>query len=124
MAITVSVNADCCGCPITGYCNDGTTCGYIPNLCCGWGQCNFFCCNCDGGCRSSSEHKQNSCNGSDFLSRLDEDSSGEADLQELDNFIEKNETPRNTLIYSIFTLLDVNGDGHITDKEFNAANLK
>ncbi|KAF8873524.1 hypothetical protein BD779DRAFT_1476976 [Infundibulicybe gibba] len=44
-----SVAADCCPCPIASVCNDNTAC--TPN--CGYGQCNIFGCNCDGGCRSS-----------------------------------------------------------------------
>ena len=28
MAITISVNADCCGCPLSCYYGDGTTCDY------------------------------------------------------------------------------------------------
>ena len=55
---------------------------------------------------------------------MDENSSGDVDLQEFDNFNEKNNVPRNSLVYTIFTLLDENRDGHLTDKEFNAANLK
>ncbi|XP_066283139.1 uncharacterized protein [Branchiostoma lanceolatum] len=32
------------------YCKDGTR-QHTP--CCGYGRCNIFCCNCDGGCRRS-----------------------------------------------------------------------
>ncbi|KIM76082.1 hypothetical protein PILCRDRAFT_13104 [Piloderma croceum F 1598] len=54
--ITVSfgfelVHAACCYCPYPytagGICYDGTKC--TPN--CGYGPCNIFACNCDGGCR-------------------------------------------------------------------------
>ena len=47
--------ADCCladnGCYVVGnelicpYCDDGT----LGTPCCGYGPCNIFCCNCDGG---------------------------------------------------------------------------
>jgi hypothetical protein len=33
----------------SGRCADGI---FPPYLCCGKGDCNVFCCNCDGGCRS------------------------------------------------------------------------
>ncbi len=37
-------SADCCG---TTPCADGSKNGF----CCGVGDCNIFCCNCDNGCR-------------------------------------------------------------------------
>ncbi|KAF8884315.1 hypothetical protein BD779DRAFT_1674143 [Infundibulicybe gibba] len=52
VAIVLQMNsaaADCCRCTISGVCNDNTPC--TPY--CGYGRCNIFGCNCDGGCRSS-----------------------------------------------------------------------
>ncbi|HSX62095.1 MAG TPA: EF-hand domain-containing protein [Tahibacter sp.] len=41
-------NAQCSG-NAFGYCADCTT----PTPCCGYGPCNIFCFNCDGGCRQA-----------------------------------------------------------------------
>ncbi|KAH7399156.1 hypothetical protein DE146DRAFT_783166 [Phaeosphaeria sp. MPI-PUGE-AT-0046c] len=43
IALACYVAADCCDVP----CSDGTS----GTPCCGNGECNVFCCNCDGGCR-------------------------------------------------------------------------
>ena len=45
----VEVDADCCPCWVSTVCNDGTEC----TPWCGYGPCNIFGCNCDGGCRVS-----------------------------------------------------------------------
>ncbi|KAI9551472.1 hypothetical protein GHT06_021805 [Daphnia sinensis] len=42
-----SVDAAYCG-SRRGYCKDGTR----GTPCCGYGRCNIFCRNCDGGCRT------------------------------------------------------------------------
>ena len=40
-----------CGCPVSGHCKDNPTC----TPCCGYGKCNIFCGNCDGGCREGDQ---------------------------------------------------------------------
>jgi hypothetical protein len=47
LALSYNVQAICCFTSTQGYCADGT----IGTPCCGYGPCNIFCCNCDGGCR-------------------------------------------------------------------------
>ena len=123
LAIVAYTNAECCPCSNSGFCSDNTVCGTYPNFCCAHGNCNIFCCNCDGGCRTGLEAKQDD-NATEFLSQIDKDSSGDVDLQEFENFNIKYNMPKNMLIYTIFTLLDENEDGHISAKEFNTANLK
>lgn len=124
LAIVASTNADCCPChSLTHECKDRTSCGYIPNLCCGHGKCNFFCCNCEGGCRKhddSLEAEQS--DNTTFWSIVDKDSSGDVDYEELENF--SVDMPQNMLIYTIFTLLDENKDDHISAEEFDKSNLK
>ena len=41
-------SAECCGWSVNNICNHVT----VPpdKWCCGKGECNIFCCNCDGGC--------------------------------------------------------------------------
>ena len=120
LAIVGSTNADCCPCDsLTDTCNDGTSCGSIPNICCGHGPCDIFCCNCGGGCRKYSEEESDNETGLEFLSMVDKDSSHDVDLQEFENF--SADMPQNMLIYTIFTLLDENKDGHISAKEFDTA---
>ncbi|KAF8884353.1 hypothetical protein BD779DRAFT_1674168 [Infundibulicybe gibba] len=52
----------CCGCPTDGFfassnlCPDGTEC--TPY--CGYGPCNVFGCNCDGGCRGGNARRSRS----------------------------------------------------------------
>ncbi|KAF8884396.1 hypothetical protein BD779DRAFT_1801744 [Infundibulicybe gibba] len=87
-----SVVADCCDCPITFSCNDGTKC--TPY--CGYGQCNIFGCNCDGGCRSSFQGFS---------------------VQKINNIEDASE--------SYFDDADANGDGKLTfDEWFGAAQNK
>ena len=125
LAIVASTNAECCLCSDYGTCNDQTTCGYPPNFCCAHGSCNIFCCDCDGGCRTGLEAKQSdNATHLEFLSKIDKDSSGDVDFQEFENFNVENNMPQNMLIYTIFTLLDKDEDGHISAKEFDMANLK
>lgn len=42
--------ADCCEGNMEDKCKDGTYCHKWG--CCGYGSCNIFCCNCDGGTRN------------------------------------------------------------------------
>ena len=123
LAIVASTDAECCGCSFNKRCMDGTSCGFTS--CCAYGSCNIFCCNCDGGCRTPGlefEAKQNdNATHFEFLSIIDKDSSGDVDLQEFENF--SMQMPQNMLVYTIFTLLDENEDGHISAKEFEMANL-
>ena len=101
----------------------GTT--YARTICVVTGPCNIFCCNCDGGCRTPGlefEAKQNdNATHFEFVSIIDKDSSDDVDLQEFENF--NVQMPKNMLVYTIFTLLDENKDGHISAKEFEMANL-
>ena len=55
-----SVWSECCTPPWRfqlGYFSHDTACGdsKYGERCCGRGACNMFCCNCDGGCRHSSD---------------------------------------------------------------------
>ena len=55
-----SSDAKCCDAecnfqwPYGKFCHDGT----LPDVCCGRGPCNIFCCNCDRGCRGVSRGKR------------------------------------------------------------------
>ncbi|CAG7710875.1 unnamed protein product, partial [Allacma fusca] len=58
----VQTSSQCCGLDAfaaffnggASTCDDGTT----GTPCCGYGRCNLFCCDCNGGCRSSGRGKR------------------------------------------------------------------
>ena len=50
MLFAGNANADCCPADAWGFCADGTR----GTPYCGYGPCNIFGCNCDGGCRRPS----------------------------------------------------------------------
>ena len=125
LVIVASVNSQCCSC-IDSTCGDYTLCGGYPDYCCSYQSCDIFCCNCKAGCRTNLDVKQNGneTEAVDFLSKIDENFSGDVDFEEFNNYNAKNNMPQDMLVYTIFTLLDENGDGYITTKEFNTAILK
>ena len=125
LGIVASSEFECCPCSniMSGTCADGTVCGIIhaPNLCCGHHTCDAFCCDCGGGWRTRSE--AGASNGvSTALSKLDKDSSGDLDLKEFNDYNTKNNIPKEALINTIFKLMDLNGDGHVSVKELNTVN--
>lgn len=67
--------ADCCKADDCGHCDDGTK----GTPCCGYGKCNIFCCNCDGGCR-----KEDSRSIANRFTALDFDQSGGISLEEFE----------------------------------------
>lgn len=75
------VTAECCRPASWNRCKDGT----LITPCCGRGGCNFFCCNCDGGCRGGGKR--------DFVPEL---------------------TERSESIAAAFAEVDVDGAGNIT----------
>ncbi|KAF8873759.1 hypothetical protein BD779DRAFT_282031 [Infundibulicybe gibba] len=90
-------SADCCPCPVNSAgsptkCNDGTKC--VPY--CGYGQCNIFGCNCDGGCRKAvgaGEGRRR--RGNPLLLSRDDEESGD-----------------------LFDQADLDGDGILTKEEW------
>ena len=122
LAIVVSVKSECCPCSsiFAGACADGSTCGimYAPNFCCGYHTCNVACCDCGGGCRSSSDPG----GVSTAISILDKNSSGDLDLKEFEDYNTENNIPNGVLIETIFKLMDANGDGRVSVEELTAAN--
>ncbi len=47
LLFSVQINAECCDTVSKSGCADGT----LGTPCCGVGNCNIFCCRCEGGCR-------------------------------------------------------------------------
>ena len=59
MSLTIdSTYGECC--PGGHMCADGGWPGLGLWGCCGVGWCNFFCCNCDGGCRKAPSKSRSS----------------------------------------------------------------
>ncbi|KAF8236672.1 hypothetical protein L208DRAFT_614043 [Tricholoma matsutake] len=82
--------AVCCPCSSSNYCLDGTPC--TPY--CGYGPCNIFGCNCDGGCRRRRSPKDEQSVNSKRTSVNDNESS------------------------NLFDITDTNKDGKITLDEW------
>ena len=85
-----SSNGVCCKAhrPVTtAFCFDYT----FPTPCCGYGPCNIFCCNCDGGCRTHKSRKVRSLDEDDdtrtYFQSLDLNQDGVIDFYEADESI-------------------------------------
>jgi len=81
--------SDCCNADIFNYCRDCT----VGSPCCGYGECNVFCCNCDGGCRKPPT--------SELSSKRPSKASGD------------------DCVPSKFAAVDLNNDGIITEYEWS-----
>ncbi|KAB2573525.1 hypothetical protein DBV05_g7804 [Lasiodiplodia theobromae] len=135
-ALLPLVRADCCsagkclqqmGWDDEGWCAkwacDDDTQG---TPCCGYGSCNIFCCNCDGGCRraggapagrrSDMSPRDPESNGSDeAFAAADTDKSGNITLQEYTNYMNVGSDSVKHIAW--FLKHDKNDDGVITPDE-------
>ena len=118
-AFVTVANAECCGCPSSGVCPDGTGCSGFS--CCAHGSCNIFCCNCDGGCRTrlpSIYQRIDSLHHTlGRFREIDTDGSNGIDFNEFTRFFSRQpfiESHRDT-----FNSHDHNGDGQISIQEFD-----
>ena len=97
LALSYSVQAICCFTDTQNYCADGT----IGTPCCGYGPCNIFCCNCDGGCRQP---------------RL-RSSSKSFTKEAFGYYLEGKGVASPQVVDHLFAELDTNKDGKIDSKE-------
>ena len=115
----------CAGCPLSGWCPDGTGCTAMFN-CCATGPCNIFCCSCDGVCRQRSflqsvhPSAKIAANNLDVaierFGQFDTDKNGAIDIHEL------KQADHSVPAYvreSAFQNIDRNGDDKITIEEFD-----
>ncbi|KAK6516004.1 hypothetical protein TWF281_004594 [Arthrobotrys megalospora] len=135
--------AVCCDTDGIGRCDDGT----LGTPCCGNGECNVFCCNCDGGCRTTRksdvfgghgrrptwEHAQksltpadDSCAYTGAIEMMDRDGSGDLSLGEYLAWVAGTRAPQvltNATLTDIwiqyFASFDANGDGKLQPQEIH-----
>jgi hypothetical protein len=105
----------------TGNCEDGSW----GDPCCGVGDCNIFCCNCDNGCRGdrrkrffSSVGTDGSSNEEETFQTMDEDGDGRVTEEEAINFMEKMGLGR--LKHTSFLTYDKNNDGFLSLEEISS----
>lgn len=108
------VLAECCDRDSCGRCGDHTQ----GTPCCGYGKCNIFCCNCDGGCRHYALEGS-----AGRFAALDLDQSGGISSEEFEiwtgqagRHFETNEDRRKA-----FEALDANENHVIDPREFDAS---
>ena len=129
MYLSLDATADCCNCHDGHYgCYDGTEC----TPCCGYGGCNIFCCNCDGGCRASQNYDQcvNYCNKLytaggpfDYDLGLCKDGCAKrfpANAEATDKLPAEEDKTNQLEGLRIFSIVDSDKNGMISTDEFNA----
>ncbi|CAG7834734.1 unnamed protein product [Allacma fusca] len=90
--------------------------------CCAYGSCNFFCCNCDGGCRQENRGKR-SLNQTDVsvyhtFKSLDENGDGGVDKREVTRFIRRSRRSAEDFSFASY---DKNGDGLLSAHEIDSS---
>jgi len=103
------VSAECCYGSDDDYCRDGS--GASPY--CGVGNCNFFGCNCAGGCRGNRQIQ-------DFHP-FDKNQDGQVDLQEALQGVKKRSISKQEA-RNQFHAYDVDGNGYLDSEELEATN--
>jgi hypothetical protein len=127
LQLATKVDAECCN-PNKDYQYMGmmgtlaTKCGddTKPTPCCGYGKCNVFCCNCDGGCRSSrrrSNPDEIAANDLATFGEIDLNKDGKVDADEAHKFV----APKNLTQAFEFARYDLNGDGFLSLYEVSGA---
>ncbi|CAG7785733.1 unnamed protein product, partial [Allacma fusca] len=118
------VSGECCKSDRIGdiwslaACSDNTA----ATPCCAYGRCNFFCCNCDGGCRRENRGKR-SLNQTDVsvyhtLKSLDVNGDGGVDKREAAIFIRRS---RRSVEGFSFASYDKDGDGVLSALEIDSS---
>ena len=108
---SMRTNAVCCRAGGSGRCDDGTT----GTPCCGYGKCNIFCCNCDGGCRTSMGKRSND----EINTFSDHDLNQDSKISFDEMVTVLNEMPRHRLLDE-FTKMDQDESGFIEAKEYDS----
>lgn len=105
-----------CGGAIGGTCGDCTS----TNAYCGYGPCNIFGCNCDGGCRTGRCDQLNGTAAStqDKFSAIDNDANGSISFEEASAWLSQNGKSEADLQGSL-EALDTNANGAIDPAEFD-----
>ena len=108
-----------CGGPIGGTCGDCTT----TNAYCGYGPCNIFGCNCDGGCRTGRCDQLNGSSEStqDKFSEIDQDASGTISFEEASAWLLQNGKSEEELadLQGSLDAMDTNENRVIDPAEFD-----
>lgn len=113
------VNAECCpNLDPTSTCADGVQ--VLTFQCCAYGACNFFCCNCDGGCRRADGQTKSF--ESTLLKEYDVDGNEHFDLHELRRYVLSGACGHKSKVVDIeaqFAAFDKNTDGRLSFDEIN-----
>jgi hypothetical protein len=127
LQLATKVDAACCSANKDLQYNNGvgfiyTKCGddTKPRPCCGYGACNIFCCNCNGGCRSSrrrSNPEEIAANDLATFGEIDLNKDGKVDAEEAHKFV----APKNLTYEFEFARYDLNGDGFLSLYEVSGA---
>jgi hypothetical protein len=122
LQLATKVDAECCSASKDYYGNMPTKCGddTKPTPCCGYGGCNIFCCNCDGGCRHSrrrSNPDEIAANDLATFGEIDLNKDGKVDADEAHKFV----APKNLTQAFEFARYDLNGDGYLSLYEVSGA---
>jgi hypothetical protein len=126
LQLATTVDAECCSATMDveyiGFGQMPSKCGdnTEPTPCCGYGPCNIFCCNCDGGCRSSrrrSNPDEIAANDLATFGEIDLNKDGKVDADEAHKFV----APKNLTQAFEFARYDLNGDGFLSLYEVSGA---
>mmetsp|Transcript_30040 Transcript_30040/g.26528 ORF Transcript_30040/g.26528 Transcript_30040/m.26528 type:complete len:167 (-) Transcript_30040:66-566(-) len=122
-----------------GYCRCCEDCTITHHAYCGVGGCNFFGCNCDGGCRTGpgracgtrrlieDETSDAKLSEMEIFAEVDEDMNGKISFDELKNWYNnkydenknENDSGYKLLLQTAFNDMDINNDGFIDYGEFD-----
>lgn len=109
-----------CGGAIGGTCGDCTS----TSAYCGYGPCNIFGCNCDGGCRTGRCDQLNDAavSTADKFASVDQDSNGTISFDEAKQWLLENGKTEAALadLQGSLEALDSNGNGSIDPAEFDS----
>jgi hypothetical protein len=124
VVVVGSVNADCCGPVCDGFLGIGGRCGdcTVTYTYCGYGPCNIFGCNCDGGCRTGRCSHQWGVSAADMFKTIDSNGDNRINITEANDWIKaKGSTKLDVAKMEIsFKEMDTNRNGVIDPGEFDS----